>query len=581
MRYAELAKIYDKLSSTSKRLEKTRHLAELIRESDELDELVLLVQGRIFPVWDTREPGVASKLLVKAIAAATAAAPAKVEEEWRRTGDLGTVAANLISNRRQSSLFPRELTLSRVIENLRKLSGEEGSGSVDRKLSLIKELLVDATPIEAKYIVRTILGDLRIGTAQGIVRDAIIWAFFGEELGIEGSVPQGKREEYNRISGEIQRAYDITNDFAQVIRAVRAGGLESLSDIDISVGKPISSMLFIKAADVEDAFRIVGSPAAFEYKYDGFRIQLHKDRGKVTLFTRRLEDVTSQFPDIADLAVRSIDDDSCILDCEVLGVEKETGRYLPFQSISQRIKRKHDIGRISDEYPVELNIFDALLIGGRSVLSIPFQRRREMIASIVRQEKGKIVLAKQIITASREEAEAFYAESLASGQEGVMAKKLDAPYQPGARVGFGVKIKPVMEPLDLVIIGAEYGEGKRQGWLSSYSLACWDENKEELLEIGRASTGLKELESEGLSFPQMTALLKPLVKKTSGKYAEVEPKVVIEVFYEEIQRSPTNSSGYALRFPRISRLREDKDIEGINDIDDVRLLYDKQRGRNL
>ncbi len=588
MQYNELVDLYEKLDNTSKRLEKIYYISQLIKktESKELDKIMLMSQGKLFPAWEDKKIGIASKLVIKAISKSTGISAEQIEEEWKKQGDLGNVAETLIKRKKQSSLFPRKLTLDEVFTNLRKLAELEGKGSVEDKLNIISEMLIHANPKEAKYIVRTLVDNLRVGIGSGSIRDAIIWAYFSDKLEInydsksnDINISEDKRKEYNEISERVQHAYDLTNDFGKVAKTLKEKGIEGLKEVVLIVGTPVNVMLFQKAKGIEDAFEIVGSPAAFEFKYDGFRMQIHKSENKIKIFTRRLEDVTQQFPEIITFLIENIDAKTCIIDGEAVGYDPKTGKYVPFQSISQRIKRKYDIETLSKDFPVEINIFDILYFNGKSLINEPFKIRREILEKIIKQKPKKIAIARQIITSNAKEAQKFYEESLAHGEEGVMAKSLEGIYKPGARVGYGVKIKPVMEPLDLVIVAAEYGEGKRFGWLTSYSLACSD--KGQLKEIGKVSTGLKELEEQGVSFKELTTLLKPLIKKSSGKYVEVKPEVVIEVGYEEIQKSPSYSSGYALRFPRFLRLRTDeKTVKEINTLNDVEDLYNEQRSRN-
>ncbi len=337
-------------------------------------------------------------------------------------------------------------------------------------------------------------------------------------------------------------------------------------------------MLYQKAKDIEDAFERVGKPAAFEFKYDGLRIQAHKIDGKITLFTRNFEDVTKQFPDLVDALKKHVKSDSIILDGEAVGFDKSTTQYLPFQMISQRIKRKYNIEELADKFPVEYNVFDVLYYKGKNVLCEKFMERRGIISKVIDAIDRVIVPSMIIVTDKKDEASKFYQEALDVGNEGIMAKNLEAIYKPGSRVGFGVKIKPVMESLDLVIVGAEWGTGKRGKWLTSFIIACMDDEGN-LQQVGKVSTGLKELEDEGTTYSQMTEFLKPLIISEKGKVVEVKPKIVIEVNYEEIQKSPTYASGYALRFPRFIRLREDRGINDCSSLDQVEDLFDMQRGR--
>lgn len=584
MDYYGLAELYERMEKTAKRLEKTFYIYELLKKasSDDLGEIMLLLEGKVFPAWDSRTIGFASRLMVKAIHTSTGLSTKEIEDQWRKTGDLGLTAEKLIARKKQRTLSASDLTVRKVFSNLRKLTEQEGSGAVEKKVQLVSELLTAAKPLEAKYIVRTVLEEMRVGVAAGTIRDAIVWAFFEKEFDLIYDnnkcldvVSDENREKYNELAEAVQRSYDITNDFSAVAKAAKEHKLKGMEKAELKVGKPIKVMLFQKAEDIDDAFERVGKPAAFEYKYDGFRMQIHGLDNKIKLFTRRLEDVTNQFPDVVEIIKRSVHSKNYIIDCEVIGIDPKTKAWLPFQSISQRIKRKYDISEIVKQVPVMVNAFDAIVVDGENLLDEPFRKRRDALKRIIKQVPEKIQLAKQIITSDKKEASDFYKEALAKGNEGLMAKNLDAVYKPGSRVGYGVKIKPTLENLDLVITGADWGEGKRAHWLSSFSISCVDGNS--LLEVGKVGTGIKELEDEGVSFKQLTGLLKPLITEEKGKEVKVKPKIVVEVTYGEIQKSPTYSSGYALRFPRVLRLREDKPASECSTIKDVERIYKKQR----
>jgi len=583
MDYQELVRVYEQLESTTKRLEKTHVLAEFLKSADELDMIMLLVQGKVFPSWDSRELGIASKLAVKAIGTATGASAEAIDKVWRETGDLGETAKQLCTAKSQATLFSETLTVGKVFANLQKLASLEGTGTVERKMQLIAELLSNASPREAKYVLRTVLGDLRVGLGEGTLRDAIVWAFFAEEAGVEfkeGKLELEDREVYNNYAALVQRALDITNDFGEVAQLAKREGEEGVAKVSLRPGKPSKVMLYQKATSIENAFERVGSPAAFEYKYDGFMAQIHKTQGKVLLFTRRLENVTTQFPDVIESVSKHVSADEFIFDAEIVGVGKD-GKYLPFQTVSQRIKRKYDIKAMAAKFPVEVNVFDVTFLEGRSMLQVPFKERRGKVDALVANVPGQIKPAIQIITGKKEEAEKFYQQALASGNEGVMAKNIEGTYKPGSRVGYGVKVKPTMDTLEVVIVGAEWGEGKRGQWLASFIVAVRDPDTEEFKEVGRVGTGVKEKPEEGLSFGELTEMLSPLIVEESGREVRVKPEVIIEVDYEEIQSSPTYSSGFALRFPRVVKLRSDRSTSDINTTSDVEALHASQRGRKV
>ena len=585
MQYSKLVDVYEQLNSTSKRLQKTLVICDFLKEIevDDMEHVMLLLEGRIFPSYESSDIGVASRLMLKSLAIAIGTSTEKIEAEWKKLGDLGLVAQNLSKTKRQATLKSTKLTTKKVFENLRKLTELGGQGAVDRKTQLISELITSANPSEAKYIVKTILGEMRIGLGEGTMRDAIAWAFFSDQIGIDretdgGAIDIKNREAYKIYIDAIQSAYDATNEFALVARAAKAKGLEGLKHIEIRVGVPIKVMLSLKADSIEDAFEAVGNPMAAEFKYDGFRIQAHKDtKGNIRLFTRRLEDVTTQFPDIVSSIRRNIGEKSFIIDGEAVGYDNKTKRYLPFQSISQRIKRKYEIQKMANDFPVELNIFDIMHLNGKNLINENFGNRREILEKIVYQEPLSIVLSKFKVLSQKSDVEKLFEESVGAGNEGLMLKSLGAPYKPGARVGYMLKLKSMMENLDLVVVGAEWGEGKRSKWLSSYTIACLDSNEARFLEVGKVSTGLKEKNEEGLSFDKMTRMLNPLIIGEKGKEVTIKPKIVLEVGYEEIQKSPTYASGFALRFPRVIGSRDDKSAQDASTLDYVTKLYYLQK----
>jgi len=556
MEYEEICGVYQQLESTTKGLEKTKILSEFLGKIKSCPETIYLLQGKVFPDYDERVLGISQKLSIKAIAKATGISETEVIKEFKHLGDLGKVAEKIIGSKKQSVLFSKKLTVKKVLTNLRKLSELEGKGTVNKKLGLIIELLHSAKPAQAKYIIRTAIGDMKVGVGSGLLRDAIIESCFKPK-----NIKQKK--EYIEI---VQDAYNKSTDFAEVFEKTHKN---KLKDISLSPGKPVKVMLFPKAKDVEDAFRIVGKPAAFEFKYDGFRVMINKDeKGDIKIFTRRLDNVTKQFPDIVRYAKEHIKAKAYIIDAEVVGYDPKTKQYQPFQAISQRIKRKYDIKKLEKQLPVELNVFDIIFYNSKNLISEKFEQRRKILEKIIKPAKYKIVLAEQIITNKKKKVEKFFDKAIKEGQEGLMAKSLEAPYKPGARVGYGVKLKPEDKDFDLVITEAEYGTGKRAGWLTSFDVSCRHEDK--LLEIGKVSTGLKEKESEGLSFKELTKKLKKLIVEEHGRKVKVKPEIVVTVQYQNIQKSPTYSSGWALRFPRIKQLRPDRNKEDIATLTEIK-----------
>ena len=562
MRYRELVEVYIELEKTTKRLEKTSILAKLLKKasSKELGYVMYLVQGRVFAAGDERKIGFSSKLMIKALSRISGESSSKIESLWKKIGDLGKIAEKLIKEKKQTSLAKKELDVEKVFTNIEKLASLTGAGTVERKISLVAELLSHADSDEARFITRTVLEDLRIGIAEGVIRDAIA-------------------EAYNLESKDVENAFDLLVDYREVAKIAKKGKKE-LENVELSVGKPIKVMLAILVKNFNEAFEYLGRPLQIEQKLDGFRLEVHKNKEGIKLFTRRLDEVTKQFPDVVEAVKKHVKGNSFILDSEGVGYDKKTGKYLPFQSISQRIKRKYDIEEMSKKFPVELNVFDIMYYNGEYIGKKPLKERRELLERIIKQKKREIVLTKKIVTDNEEEAKKFYDESLKAGNEGVMLKNLNAEYKAGRYVNYMCKLKPILEPLDLVIVGAEYGTGKRAGMLSSFVLACRHGNK--FLECGMMGTGIKEKAGEeGITFKELTNVLKPYIIKEEGRKVKIKAEIVIEVGYEEIQKSPTYESGYALRFPKFLRLRnKEKKAADANSLKDVERIYGMQRGRN-
>ena len=552
MRYSELAELYRRLEKTTLKTLKTKFVADFLKKTpDELLEVVpYLILGKVFPDWDERELGVGEKLLIKAVSMATGVSEKEIEDSIRDTGDLGESVALALKKKKQKSFFSQPLTIKRVYDTFVKVAEASGEGSQDRKMKYLANLFMDAEPEEGKYLARTVLGTMRTGVAEGILRDAIAEAF--------------------RVKPElVERAYMLTSDFGYVARVAKLEGNDGLSKVRIQVGKPIRPMLAQNAASVKEALIEMGGEAAFEIKYDGARVQVHKDGDRVIVYSRRLENVTRAIPDIVEVIKASLKPEKVIVEGELVAVG-EGGRPRPFQFVLRRFRRKYNIEEMIEKIPLELNLFDILYIDGESLIDTPFVERRKRLESSV-EEGDKIKLAVQLVTKSAEEAQKFYEEALNLGHEGVMAKRLDSVYEPGNRGKKWLKVKPTMENLDLVIIGAEWGEGRRAHLLGSYLVAAYDPHSGEFVPVGKVGSGFTD---EDLA--EFTKMLKSLIVREEGKFVEIQPKVVIEVTYQEIQKSPKYKSGFALRFPRFVALREDKSPEEADTIERVAELYELQ-----
>jgi DNA ligase-1 len=566
MDYSILADTYERLESISSKLAKTDILAELFKKtpSEELPKVVLLVQGIVFPYFSGNELGIATQMMMKTIAKASGFKEEFVEEKFKKSGDLGLVAEEVIKSKKQATLLKRKLTIDFIFSNLQQLAFITGSGSQEKKLKLIAELLVSAKPKEAIYIVRTILGELRVGAAEGIIRDAIVRAFLIKE--------SSTKEEKNGLTDAVDYSYNILSDFGEVAKIAKEKGISGLRKANVKLGHPIQVMLGEKAESIKEITDKFGKVAA-EYKYDGMRAQIHKKGNEVWIFTRRLEDVSKQFPDLVELCRKGLKARECIVEGEVLGMNTKTNEPLPFQQLSQRIQRKYDIEEIAKQIPIQLNLFDILYLNGEMLVDKKFFERRKILEKNIKTIPKKVQLVKQLVSDDVKVLDKFYKEALSAKQEGLFLKVLDSQYVFGRHVGGWYKIKPIMETLDLVIIGATWGEGARVKWLSSYVVAVKDPSTGKFLECGMMSTGLTEEEYEN-----MTKTLQSLIMKSKGRTVEIKPKIVVEVGYQEIQKSPNYESGFALRFPRLIKIRPDKGLEDIDTIERLEDLY-KSQGR--
>ncbi|MFH1420879.1 MAG: ATP-dependent DNA ligase [Candidatus Aenigmatarchaeota archaeon] len=554
MQYRELVKTYQSLEATTKKLEKRDILARLYKETPNelLPIIVLLSQGMVFPKGG-KELGIATNMMLAAIEKSYGVSEKEVESVFKKTGDVGLTAEHFAKNKKQHSLVHRVLTVQHIMDNLQRLPDITGKGSQEKKLVLLQELLVYATPLEAKYIARTAVETLRIGVAEGVVNSAIAHAF-------------------NKEPKLVEKSYSYIGDYGEVAVLAKEN---KLTTSRLEVGSPVRPMLADRSKGLDEVFERFKN-IALEVKYDGFRTFVHKDGNKITIFSRRLDDVTHQFPDIVKLARENLKAKSCIVDGETFATDKKTGAPRPFQVLSRRIHRKYDIEQMIQEIPIQVNLFDLLYANGENYMEKPLKERWHKLKQVVKETRA-FKLAEHIETDDRKIAEKFLKESLAEGQEGLIGKNLDAHYQPGKRAGYWLKVKEIMEPLDLVIIGGTWSEGKRAKQIGSILLGV--KNGKEFIATGMLGSGLREKESEStFTISELTDILKKDIVSESGTSVVVKPRIVVEVGYEEIQKSPKYPSGFALRFPRLLRFRTDeKRPEDADTIATIEKLYKKQK----
>ncbi len=565
MKYKVLADACQELENTSSYLDKNEIIANLLNETppEKLEMVVPLLLGRVFPAYISQETGLGIQQLKKAVGRSTGYSESKIDDLMEELGDLGKVAEELTEKKKQKTLADETLSVEKVFENLRELPEITGEGSVDRKVSRVSELLTAASPEEAKFIVRTVLGDLRIGVAEGRVRDSIAEAF---------EIP----------SEEVEHAYMLTTDYGEVARAASEEGEEGLSELDLSVGHPVNPMLAQRSEDVEDILERMGGQAAFEIKLDGIRIQPHKRKGEIWLFTRRMEDYTSMFPDLEQSVEQSIEPERAIVDGELVAINKDTGKPMPFQEVLRR-RRKYDIEDVAEEIPVQVYLFDVLLVEGETMIEKSYIERREKLEEIV-DSGDRIKIVDHRVLDNPDEIQSFRAEALSMGHEGLLAKNLDSAYRAGRREFAWLKLKAEVETLDLAVVGAFAGKGDRAGTYGSYLLAARDTETETLKTVSKVGSGFTDEELENLTekFEELRVGEKP-----SNLESEIDPdywfkpQEVFEINYEEIQKSPSeaHTSGYGLRFPRYVKTRQDLDASSADTVDDVERLFEEQEKR--
>ncbi len=578
MEYTLIAEAYEKMEETTKRTDLTAYLVELFKATPLkiLDKVIYLTQGKLYPDYMGVEIGVADKLALRTLANITGLTAEQVEEYYKQKGDIGIVAQDLLTNKKQQTLFSEPLTVERVYTTLEKIAKTTGSGSLDLRLAHLQSLLNDATPLEAKYLMRTVTGRLRLGVADYTVLDALAIAFTGNKE--------------NRI--HLERAYNISSDLGAVAKTVAEEGLEGILRFRIQVGKPVRPMLAERLESAEAIVEKMGGECAIEYKLDGERLQIHKLGEKVELFSRRLENITTHYPDAISLVKRHIKAKEAILDGEAVAINEETGEYLPFQEIMHR-RRKYGIEEAMRQYPISLNLFDILYLEGEDLTQKPYLERRKILEKVT-EKTERITVIPAIITADSAKIEEFMQQAILDGCEGIVAKDLKSSYRAGAREFSWIKLKreyksELQDTIDLVIVGAFYGKGKRAGRYGTFLLAAYDKEEDVFKTATKIGTGFTD--EDLVRFPE---ILQPYM--IPNKHARVEskieadvwftPKVVIEVIASEVTLSPVHTcamniirkgAGLALRFPKYTgRLRDDKAPEDATTVQEIVELYKAQ-----
>ena len=548
MKYQELVNVYEALGATTKRLEKTDILADFLMkvEEEDLEKITLMALGSVFPSWSEEEQGIGDKLVMKAVGDAVGVSVDVVEDAIRDEGDIGAAAEKLYAKKAQMTFFSQPLTVSFVYNQLRKLSTITGSRSTARKISNILELLSSASGKEAKYICRTILEELRIGVGEGILRDAISQAF-----GVDKAVAE--------------RAHMLTNDLGLVAKVAMEEGEDGLKKLNLVPGRPVKPMLAQLSDGIDISIEEMGC-ALCETKYDGFRTQFHKKGDEITLFTRQLENVTHAFPDAVEVIREGFPDEDFIVEGEIVGFRDD--KPLPFQTVLQRVRRKYDIHEAMQNVPIKIFLYD-LLYFKEPTVDEPIIKRREIMENIVDCSRSELNLS-DIVKVGPEnidDAINLFNKSIEGGHEGIMIKNCAEPYIPGIRGKKMLKFKAEPETLDAVVVGGIKGMGKRGEFIGSYEIALRDEFGE-LQTITRIGSGLSDDD-----LIRLTKMMEDLKISEKGTHITVHPKIILEIKYSEIVKSPEYPAGYSLRFPIVKSIRTDKGVEDIDTIERLESMY--------
>lgn len=559
--FFEFAEICEKIETISSLLEMKDIISEFLRtlDGEDLEIATRFMMGKLFP--GEEELGIGPGLLYSALSASSGESTEKIKILVKETGDIGLAAKEALSKeagKKKQTTFTtfggegKALTIAEVYRHLDEISKVAGSGAQGKKTRMLQYLFTSATPREAVYLARLVMEELRIGVGEGVVRDAIAQAF-------------------DVSKEQVERAYMLTNDLGLVAKVAKIKELEQLG---LMPGRSVKMMLAQLAEGIPQVIEEMGE-VAVEWKYDGARVQIHKMDKTIRIYSRRLENVTSSLPDIVALA-RYIAHKDAILDGEVIAVGSD-GRPRAFQDILKRFRRKYDVEEMTGQIPLSLKLFDVLYASGKSLIDLPLSERRKILqGSLSPGAPEAISTGVHVVTSSVEEVKRIYSEAIAAGHEGVMLKNPRSAYTPGKRGKHWLKLKPESETLDLVVTGAEWGEGKRAHLLGSYVLACRDPNTGELLPIGKVGTGMTD---EMLA--DLTETFEELIIPKAGKEVDIKPAMVFEIGYEEIQKSPNYASGYAFRFPRLVNVRYDKTVEEVDTLDKVEALYSTQKSKSI
>ena len=579
MKFAVIAQFFERMEGTTKRLELTEILVELLKNTptDVISKVADLIQGKIRPNFEGVEFGIAEYLAIKTISKSAGIPIKKVEDDYRLGGDLGLTAANVLKEKTQTTFSTENITLERVYDTLFKIANLQGKRSQDMKIRYISSLLNDATTNEAKFILKILLGTLRLGIAENTLMTALAIAFTGEK---------DNRE-------LIENAYNVSSDLGHVSEIIATQGIDGIKKFEISVFSPVRPMLADRVKSEEEVVKKFQNEFAAEYKLDGERAQIHKKGNELVIFSRSLEKITQYYPDIVEKIPNVLICDDCILEAEVVAMNENTGDFLPFQELMHR-RRKYKIEKAVSDYPITVNFFDVLYYDGNKTIELPYLERRRILTKIVKEDRFAKMIPMSMIKNEGEVLEVLE-NSINSGCEGLMLKMPQSPYKAGMRGSNWLKLKreyqnELGDSLDLIVVGAFFGKGRRTGRYGTLLLSTYDSENDTFPSICKVGTGFTDE-----SLDQLYQILSPTVtiKKNSRVESDMDadvwfdPNLVIEIVASEITLSPIHktaydvirkNSGIALRFPKFTgKIRTEKHIEDASTDEEVIALYKSQK----
>lgn len=548
MTFQKFASYLEKLESTSSRNSMVTLLAELFKKAkdEEIGEMVYLLQGRVVPSYEHLEFGMAEKMVIKALAKAYQVDESDLTASFKKLGDVGQVAEQVSMN------SSKDLSVTAVYKELRKLPEITGDGSVDKKIDLLASLFQSEDKLANRFLARIPVDKMRLGFSDMTIIDALSWMLSGDK----------------KHKNEIEAAYNTRPDLGLIAAKLKEQGLTALKSIKPEVGVPILGMKAERATSAEEILEKAGSEVAIEPKLDGLRTQLHYEDGEVTLFSRGLEDVTAMYPDMVEAAKVELKGvKSVVLDGEAIGFDPKTGKFLAFQDTIQR-KRKYDVESFSKNIPLKLIVFDVLYYNGDSTIQEPYLKRRSLVEKLL--ASGKILVPatmEEVNDATR--LEEIFQTNVAEGREGIMAKKPQGVYQAGARGWNWIKFKKsyaskLADTVDAVVMGYDFGQGQRNKFgIGSFLVGIYDSKSDSFKSISKVGTGLTDDE-----WRELVAKAKNLVVKEKPANYEVlkvmncdvwiKPEIVGEFKADDLTKSPMHTAGFAMRFPRLERWREKK-----------------------